>query len=412
MAAADVLDCKALIKRYTSTRDATKAICSPLEIEDFCIQPCADVSPPKWHLGHTTWFFEELVLLPYISDYQRFDEKFSLIFNSYYKSAGAHWAQKNRGNLSRPTVAEIYQYRQKIDALVVALLETAISHEIAAIVEIGIHHEQQHQELLYMDIKYILHCNPCSPSYSKAPLALASTVRQSWRSFDKQLVDIGHNGEGYAFDNESPQHKSYLNGFSIAENLVSNGEYLAFIDAGAYREPKYWLSMGWDWLAESGITSPLYWRKLDGEWYEYTLHGLAPLDLNAPVVHISYFEANAFANWRVCRLPTEQEFEHYLRSSEDLSASKKSAVFHPLRTGDTAGQVWCWTQSHYSPYPGYKPFEGKLEEYNGKFMCNQFVLKGACVATPINHYRHSYRNFYQAYQQWMFSGIRLTKDIE
>jgi ergothioneine biosynthesis protein EgtB len=412
MGASNVLDYKALIRRYTSTRSATNEICSSLEVEDLCVQPCAEVSPPKWHLGHTTWFFEELVLRPYINDYQRFDETFGLIFNSYYKAAGAHWLQKNRGNLSRPTVAEIYRYRQQIDGLIVALLETDMSEDLAAIVEIGIHHEQQHQELLYMDIKYILHCNPCAPRYSKAPLALAVAVRPSWRSFEEQLVEIGHKGDGYAFDNESPEHKSYLSGFSIAENLVSNGEYLAFIDADAYRESKYWLSMGWDWLTRSDITSPLYWRKVEDKWYEYTLHGLAPLDLNAPVVHVSYFEANAFANWRACRLPTEQEFEHYLRNSDDVSTCKKHSVFHPVRTNDVVGQVWCWTQSHYSAYPGYKPFDGKLAEYNGKFMCNQFVLRGACVVTPINHYRHSYRNFYQPCQQWMFSGIRLAKDID
>ncbi|PMG29523.1 sulfatase maturase [Shewanella sp. 10N.286.52.C2] len=414
------LECNQLIKRYIATRAATTEICAPLEIEDLCIQPCADVSPPKWHLGHTTWFFEELILRQFVAGYQRFDEHFSLIFNSYYKSAGLHWTQKDRGNLSRPTVAQIAQYRQQIDELIVSLLNAGISEEIATIIEIGIHHEQQHQELLYMDIKYILHCNPSSPRYSKTPLMSAQAVTGSWHTYTQQLVEIGHCGEGYAFDNESPPHKTYLTDFSISDTLITNGEYLAFIESAGYQTPKYWLSMGWDWLNENGITSPLYWRNLDGKWFEYTLHGLTPLDLSAPVVHVSYFEANAFANWRQCRLPTEQELEHYLRSSDNQAlisaqglppASYHQPQLHPINAGDTSGQVWCWSQSHYSAYPGYKPFEGKLEEYNGKFMCNQFVLRGGCIATPPHHYRHSYRNFYQPHQQWMFSGIRLAKDI-
>ena len=403
------LNCNTLINHYIDTRKATNEICANLEVEDLCIQPCADVSPPKWHLGHTTWFFEELILCQFMKGYKRFDKQYSLIFNSYYKSAGLHWTQKDRGNLSRPTVAEIYRYRQQVDDLMLTLLDKGVSQEVATILEIGIHHEQQHQELLFMDIKYILHCNPCSPSYTETPLTLAEAVTESWQYFDKKLVDIGHAGNSYAFDNESPQHKTYLTDFAISDNLVTNGEYLAFIEADAYNTPQYWLSMGWDWLTNNNISSPLYWRKVDGKWFEYTLHGLALLDLNAPVVHVSYFEAYAFANWRKCRLPTEQEFEHYLRHTDnDPLANLEN--FHPIQASTSVGQVWCWTQSHYSAYPGYKPFEGKLEEYNGKFMCNQFVLRSGCIATPQHHYRHSYRNFYQPHQQWMFSGIKLAKD--
>ncbi|QFU23059.1 ergothioneine biosynthesis protein EgtB [Shewanella eurypsychrophilus] len=410
MATSDSCDREELILRFSETRKTTADICAHLEIEDLCIQPSAEVSPPKWHLGHTTWFFEELILQQYCNDYNRFDKQFSLLFNSYYKSAGLHWTQKDRGNLSRPTVSKIYQYRQIVDDAIVSLLENGIASEVAAILEIGIQHEQQHQELLYMDIKYILHCNPNPPAYSPLPLESAIEITESWRKLDEQLVNIGHSDNGYAFDNESPQHKAYLASFSISENTVTNGEYLSFIEAGAYQQAKYWLSMGWDWINKNQISSPLYWQNIDGVWYEYTLHGLAPLEKNAPVVHISYFEANAFANWRGCRLPTEQEFEHYLHST-DSTVSSHSDALHPIRASDATNQVWCWTQSHYSAYPGYRPFKGKLEEYNGKFMCNQFVLRGGCVTTPHGHYRHSYRNFYQPHQQWMFSGIRLAKDL-
>ncbi|MCL1044665.1 ergothioneine biosynthesis protein EgtB [Shewanella electrodiphila] len=420
-----------LLERYKATRAETSQICSCLEIEDLCIQPCAEVSPPKWHLGHTTWFFEELILVPFLTGYKRFGEQFSLIFNSYYKAAGLHWTQQNRGHLSRPTVAEIYQYREQTDQLIAKLfidldllergllnsdlLASQQSIEVAKLIEIGIHHEQQHQELLYMDIKYILHCNPSTPAYFQQQLPASKEVKPSWQRFDSQLTEIGHQGDGYAFDNECPQHKSYLTGFSISETLVTNGEYLQFIEGKGYQQTKYWLSMGWDWVCENNLISPLYWRQVNGQWLEYTLHGLAPIDLNAPVVHVSYFEATAYAQWRQCRLPTEQEYEHFLfhrefAHKELTSTDLQANVFHPNNADAQTHQVWCWTQSHYSAYPGYKPFEGKLEEYNGKFMCNQFVLRGGCIATPSNHYRHTYRNFYQPHQRWMFSGIRLAKD--
>lgn len=400
---------KSLLQRFQAIRQTTVAICKPLENEDFVVQPSPEVSPPKWHLGHTTWLFEEVILKQYKKGYAYFNPAYCILFNSYYKAVGEHTIQSERGNLSRPTVAEIMRYRAHIDAQMTALLtEEKVAEEALSLIETGMHHEQQHQELLYMDIKYILASNPLPTQYINTPLKAAVKPEQAWSHFEEGIVAVGDDGKGFSYDNERPRHKHYLHAFSMSQSLVTNGEFLAFLEDSGYAQSKFWLSHGWDWVNQKKITRPFYWSLVDGAWYEYTLHGLVPLDLNKPLVHISYFEAAAFANWKQLRLPTEQELEVFLAASASIESG---STLHPNHAQTASGQVWCWTSSQYSPYPKFKAFDGVLNEYNGKFMCNQFVLRGGCVVTPQHHYRHSYRNFYGPEQRWMFSGIRLAKDI-
>lgn len=401
-----------LIQIYKSTRRGTTDICAPLEIEDYVTQPISEVSPPKWHLGHTTWFFEELLLVAFLPGYVRYNDGYRLLFNSYYKSAGKHWIQGERGNLSRPTVAEVLAYRDHVDEKLIKLIESGSNNpEIGSLIEIGLHHEQQHQELLFMDIKSILGANPLHPEYVNAPLIRASAVTDKWQSIDEGIYEVGYQGRGFAYDNEVPTHKTYLESFKLCECSVTNREYLEFMQDGGYSSPGLWLSLGWDWVVENNVKCPLYWQQIDNEWHEFTLHGQGPLDGNTPVTHISYFEADAYARWKGLRLPTEQELEVYLKQSADENIESRSNMFHPVRADVSVGQVWYWSRSHYSPYPRYQAYQGVLEEYNGKFMCNQFVLKGGCAVTPAGHYRHTYRNFYQPHQRWMFSGIRLARDV-
>ena len=402
---------QSLSEHYRVVRDNSVAICQPLSIEDYTVQPCPDVSPPKWHLGHTTWFFEEMLLTRYVDNYQRFNPGFAELFNSYYKGAGKHWIQAERGQLSRPTVAEVLDYRQQVDTEVLRFLqEKDPDVETLKLIELGLHHEQQHQELLYMDIKYILGVNPLSPCYVTQPLPGSPKPVQDWLHLYEGIHEIGHDRvEEFAYDNEKPRHKTYLYPCRIRQSLVTNGEYLAFMDAGGYKKPEHWLSKGYDFIQKHNITAPLYWTLKDGDWYEFSLHGLRPLELNAPVCHINYFEASAFASWSEARLPTEQEFEVALQQGGIPSEQKKPLALQPYNA-NAGNQLWCWTSSHYSAYPGFKTFDGPLHEYNGKFMCNQFVLRGGCVATPEGHLRHSYRNFYEPHQRWMFSGLRLARD--
>lgn len=384
-----------LIEEFICTRAHTNKICAPLATEDYLIQPCPEVSPPKWHLAHTTWFFEEFILKKFSPKYKPVNSQYSPLFNSYYKSVGEHWLQGQRGTLSRPTVEEVFTYRKLVEEQIISFLKNSDPNsQIDFLLEAGIHHEQQHQELLLMDIKYILATNPIPVTYSALPLPPSTSKQVDWVSFNEGIYEIGHSNTDFAYDNESPQHKFYLYPFALRTSTVTNGEYLEFIQDKGYTRPDLWLSEGWDWINKSCTTHPLYWKKENDSWFEFTLHGIVPLDLNRPVSHISYFEADAFANWAKHRLPTEQELETYLR-----------------HTNHNTNEVWCWTRSQYSSYPRSKTFDGVLSEYNGKFMCNQFVLRGGCVATPKGHYRHSYRNFYQPQQRWMFSGIRLAKDI-
>lgn len=398
--------------QYQAVRARSLEICSHIETEDYAVQPMADVSPPKWHLGHVTWFFETLVLLKFYPGYQCFNAQYASLFNSYYKALGAHTLQANRGNLSRPLVNEIKAYRSYVDAHMLKLMaEHALTDEIKFLIETGLHHEQQHQELLYMDIKFILSVNVIGVQYATQALASAPAPIPGWSDFTEGLYQIGHDVPEFAYDNEKPAHQHYLYPFAISQTLVTNGEFLAFIADQGYSKPEYWLSQGWDWVNQQQIEQPLYWVYRDAAWYEFTLYGLQPLDLNRPVVHISYFEADAYANWKKLRLPTEQELEVFLNTVDATANATEDRLLHPNNAQNVCSEVWCWTRSQYSPYPRFKAFDGILNEYNGKFMCNQFVLRGGCVATPQQHYRHSYRNFYQAQQRWMFSGIRLAKDI-
>ncbi|MDO9151199.1 MAG: ergothioneine biosynthesis protein EgtB [Methylotenera sp.] len=403
---------ESFLHRYQMVRSKSLDICKYIEIEDYAVQPMADVSPPKWHLGHTTWFFEELLLVRFYPGYQRFHAQYSALFNSYYKSLGTHTLQANRGNLSRPTVDQIIEYRSYVDVSLVRFIsEHTLTDEMKFLIEAGLHHEQQHQELLYMDVKFILASNIIDTQYAVQPLQAAPEPIHGWSEFAQGLYQIGHDAEGFAYDNEKPAHQYYLYPFAISQTLATNGEFLAFIKDHGYTKPEYWLSQGWDWVNQQHIQQPLYWSCRDGEWYECTLYGLIPLDLNRPLVHISYFEANAFANWKKLRLPTEQELEVFLNQTSLTAEFAHTTLLHPNNAQNMYGEVWCWTSSQYSAYPRFKTFDGILNEYNGKFMCNQFVLRGGCVATPDHHYRHSYRNFYQPQQRWMFSGIRLAKDI-
>ena len=376
---------------FLETREHTEAICKPLEIEDYVVQPIIDVSPPKWHLGHTTWFFEEFILKSYDTSYTVFDEDFSFVFNSYYETVGKRVVRADRGNLSRPSVKKVYEYRQYVTQAMKSLLESNEDSTLLAVLEIGIHHEKQHQELLLTDIKYILGNNPLLPKYSDTfPEFTIEKGTQSWISMTEGVYEIGHNSTDFCFDNELGRHKVYLHDYQISNKLVTNAEYIEFIQADGYKRFDLWHAAGWDWVQQNQITSPLYWHEIDGIWHYYSLNGLTEVDLDAPVTHISYFEAFAFAQYKECRLPTEFEWE----------AAQEQFNW---------GQRWEWTESAYLPYPNYKKVDGALGEYNGKFMVNQKVLRGSSIATPTKHARHTYRNFFPTDLKWQFTGIRLAK---
>lgn len=381
------------LELFLETRKLTEQICEPLETEDFVVQPVEFVSPPKWHLGHTTWFFEEFILKKHQENYQIFDEQFAYVFNSYYESVGEKVVRTNRGNLSRPTVNRIYEYRKYVtEALVEFLNENEISQELEEVLEIGIHHEKQHQELLLTDIKYILGNNPLLPAYLKSfDENRIEKHSHQWLSIEKGVYEIGKPEDGeFCYDNEKGRHKVYVNEFFISNKLVTNAEYLEFMNAGGYQDVLLWHAEAWDWISSEKIKAPQYWHLIDGSWYQYTLSGLKVLDPDAPLAHISYYEAFAFAQWKDMRLPTEAEWE---------IAQEKFDW----------GQRWEWTESAYSPYPNYKKAEGALGEYNGKFMVNQKVLRGGSVATSPEHTRCTYRNFFHPNLRWQFTGIRLAK---
>jgi ergothioneine biosynthesis protein EgtB len=402
-------------QKFQKARKKTVELCATLENEDFVVQPLEEVSPPKWHLGHTTWFLEELILNKYKEKYQFYHPAYRKIYNSYYKGLGEHWAQGERGKLSRPSVKEVYEYRQTIETEVCELYRKNQGHpKLTSIMELAINHEEQHQELLIMDIKNILGTNPLAPAFrSQTELSQEKKIYsdEKWIEFPEGLYTVGAStAKGFSFDNETPEHKVYQYGFAISNHLVTNGEFLHFIEDKGYERPKLWLSAGWDWNKRKNIHSPLYWNRKEDDWHEFTLYGEVPLDLSAPVGHISYFEADAFARWKGMRLPREEEFEISEREV-GVKNPERPALFHPTSSKTFHSQLWCWTSSHYSAYPGFTPFEGVAQEYNGKFMCNQFILRGGCFATPEGHYRETYRNFYGPEQRWMFSGIALAKDI-
>lgn len=382
---------KDLARSYKAIRQHTEAICRPLKTEDYVVQPVVDVSPPKWHLGHSTWFFETFILKPHLEGYREFDPNFNFVFNSYYESVGARVIRTDRGNLSRPTVEEIYRYRRHVDEAMEAFFQTGKAVEIKDLLLLGFNHEQQHQELLFTDIKYILGHNPLFPAYNERGIEnVAMEENSDWIGLAEGVYEIGYSGNGFCFDNEQNRHKVYLQSCQISSRLATNEEYLQFIQAGGYRDFRYWHSEGWEWVKTKGTTAPMYWHQMDGEWFCYTLSGLQPLEPKQPVTHINYYEATAFAAWKSLRLPTEAEWE--------VAAQQLNW-----------GQRWEWTESAYLPYPGFSKAEGAIGEYNGKFMVNQMVLRGASVATPQGHSRTTYRNFFHPSLQWQFTGIRLAR---
>ena len=377
-------------QKFKETRHRMEEICAPLETEDFVVQPITEVSPPKWHLAHTTWFFEQFVLVKYAENYKAFHPDYAFLFNSYYNNMGARTLRQNRGFMTRPPVEKILDYRNYVTQAVLVLLGKNPGAEVLNLVEIGINHEQQHQELLAYDIKYILGTQPTFPAIGHFFQLKEEILDQQWIDIKEGLYDAGYQGDGFCFDNELPVHKQFLQAFEISNRLITNAEYLEFMNDGGYQDFNLWHDEGWHFINKNDINKPLYWHLDHGEWYQYTLNGLERLNLKLPVMHISMYEAYAFAEWRGKRLPTEFEWE---------VASDKFKW----------GQLWEWTHSAYLPYPDFKKAKGALGEYNSKFMMNQMVLRGASVATPIGHERNTYRNFFHASARWIYSGIRLVK---
>jgi len=379
-----------LVERYRSVRQRTEQICSPLQTEDYVVQPVADVSPPKWHIGHTTWFFETFILKPHFMGYQEYNPDYNYVFNSYYETVGTRVIRTDRGNLSRPTVQDVYRYRAYVDEAIASFLCHEPSPEVQELFALGFNHEEQHQELLYYDIKYILGHNPLFPAYSAAYVSPKADHTPGLISINEGIYEIGHQGGGFCFDNELNRHKVYLNAYEISTALVTNAEYLQFINSGGYQDFRHWHAEAWDWVNTNHVTAPLYWHVADGQWFVYNYYGLQPLVEDEPVCHISYYEAYAYASWKGMRLPTEFEWE---------AAATQFAW----------GKSWEWTESAYLPYPGFSKAPGAIGEYNGKFMVNQKVLRGASEVTPPGHERITYRNFFHPHLRWMFSGIRLAR---
>jgi len=408
----------ALAARYRATRKRTEWLCAPLEPEDYQLQSMPDCSPPKWHLAHTAWFFETFVLAPHASHFRPFHPQFCYLFNSYYDAVGDRWPRPARGLLSRPTVSAVYAYRRAVDERMLELLETADDSSFEAlvpIVELGLNHEEQHQELLLTDLKHAFGLNPLGPSYAPPtdtqPAALTPLV---WEQHAAGVRWLGHAGPGFAFDNEGPRHRSFVAAFEITSRPVSCGEFLRFVEDGGYARPHWWLSEGWAARQRNGWSAPLHWHRdgPDSPWRVFTLRGDRPLDAAEPVCHVGYYEADAYARWAGARLPTEMEWEVAAEPRPASGHFLDSGGFHPANSGGSFyGDVWVWTASPYVAYPGYRPASGALGEYNGKFMCNQMVLRGGSCATPAGHVRPTYRNFFPPDARWQFSGLRLAKDI-
>jgi len=409
---------RVLRDRFNDVRATTMRITAPLTPEDQMLQSMPDASPCKWHLAHTTWFFETFILEPHSPGYKSFDPRFKHLFNSYYKQLGSHPYRGSRGLLSRPDLKHVHAYRTHVETAVLEFMDQA-SDEVLDLMELGLHHEQQHQELIITDIKHALWSGPLRPEPVSSLQARGTSSPLAWTEIPKGIYQAGHNGDGFAFDNESPRHEVLLQTFRIASRPVTNAEYLEFMRDGGYRRPELWLSDGWDTVNAQGWNAPLYWEQRDGSWWQFTLNGMArpglkEVDSAEPVCHISFYEADAYARWAGSRLPTEEEWEIAAGQASSRGSFLEDELFHPRAAASDGhsqmfGDVWEWTASPYIAYPGFKPAAGLVGEYNGKFMCNQFVLRGGSCATPASHIRASYRNFFPPHARWQFSGLRLAK---
>ncbi len=412
---------QSLFQRYRTVRQQSEALVGGLAPEDMVPQSMPDASPAKWHIAHVTWFFETFLLVPHVPDYRPADPIFGFLFNSYYEAVGARHPRPQRGLLTRPTVAEVFAYRAHVDAAMARLIETAddaLLHELTPLVELGFAHEEQHQELILMDLLHLFSQNAMAPAYRPfrpAPARTAPPV--SWQRFDGGIVEIGADADAvFIFDCEGPRHQVLLRPFKLASRCITNGEWKAFIADGGYARPEFWLSDGWATVQREGWQAPLYWQKDDGRWQAMTLAGLQPVDDHAPVCHVSFFEADAYARWAGKRLPTEGEWERASRGLAAAGNTLGSGYLRPVAAEagpglqQMFGDVWEWTQSPFSPYPGFKPAQGAVGEYNGKFMSSQMVLRGGCCATPDGHVRATYRNFFYPAMRWMFAGVRLAED--
>lgn len=409
---------KSLAASYLDVRQATEALCKPLQTEDYCIQTMADVSPTKWHLAHTSWFFETVVLKPHLADYREFHPRYAYLFNSYYESFGKRHARPHRGILSRPSVGEIFEYRAYVDQHIQPLLESS-NKEILRLIEIGLNHEQQHQELMLTDIKHVFASNPLLPAYIEHEPVSGVAVPMQWLEQPEGIREIGHGGAGFAYDNETPRHRVWLDAYRMASRPVTNAEYLAFMEDRGYETATLWLSDAWDVIREQAWQAPLYWENRDGNWWHYSLQGSRPVQADEPVTHLSFYEADAYARWANARLPTEPEWEAAASQYPILGDFVGNGLHHPRILSSDApgtdssffyGGVWEWTSSAYGPYPGYQSPDGALGEYNAKFMCNQLILRGGSCATPRSHIRPSYRNFFYPQQRWQFTGLRLARN--
>jgi ergothioneine biosynthesis protein EgtB len=402
-----------LAQRFQEIRNTSMRITEGLSAEDQMLQSMPDASPSKWHLAHTTWFFETFILQPSSQGYKPFDPRFRILFNSYYKQLGAHPIRGTRGLMSRPTLAQVQAYRKHVDHALLAYLERA-DGEVLELIELGLNHEQQHQELLLTDIKHALWSSPLRPEFSAETAVSSAPSAMGWTEVEGGIHLIGHQGNGFAFDNECPQHEVLLRPFQIASRDVTNAEYLEFIEDGGYRRPELWLSEGWDVVNAQGWIAPLYWEQHDDEWWQFAHREMKRINPSEPACHISYFEADAYARWRGARLPSEQEWEIAAVRMPSKGTFLEDGIFHPQAAQGEGvqqmfGDVWQWTSSPYIAYPGFQPAAGLVGEYNGKFMCNQWVLRGGSCATPHSHIRATYRNFFPAHARWQFSGLRLAR---
>jgi ergothioneine biosynthesis protein EgtB len=405
---------------YQQVRQLSEQICQPLEIEDYVVQSMPDASPLKWHLAHTAWFFEVFILVPHLKNYKVFHPQYNYLLNSYYESLGERVPSSQRGTLSRPTVAEVYKYRAYVDeAMQLLIAENIGNSELESLIILGLNHEQQHQEFLFTNIKHIFGNNPLRPVYkTDLPIPNSDSIQQlKWLEYPAKLYEIGHKGEGFAFDNEQPRHPVYLQEYRLASRLVTNGEYLEFMQAGGYNNADYWLSEGWKTACSNHWETPLYWEKIDGNWWIMTLGGMCRLKENEPVCHVSFYEADAYARWAGKRLPTEAEWEVASAGVPVRGNLLETGMLHPApakgnnQPDQLFGDVWEWTNSTHQAYPGYRLESGIIGEYNGKLMCNRLVLRGGSCVTSQSHIRSTYRNFYPPATRWQFSGIRLAETI-